>query len=579
MERTRNGPLLTVLLLMIAAVLATSRVAEPRLTAGIGVRQPLPRQVGRWIGHELLYCSNEDCAEAFGADTFADAGAQVCPVCGSALDGMAPLERRLLPAGTDVLRSIYRAPDGSAFFVSVVIAGRDRLGLHRPENCLPGQGLSIRGSRILETPLADGAPPLRTRLLSVRRRIGGSDAAVFSHFAYWYVAPGRETPSQGRLYAWMAADRLFYARMDRWAYVAVAHDIDPSREDVSLDGLHEFLASLHPLIVAGSQAASVTSRVLWVMGTEATVVLPGRAADRLDAAVGIAQAVLSDAEQRMSLFRDNSELAAINRHAGMMPVKVSTLTFSTLALAHAMARQSDGAFDPTVAPLVRLWGFGGKALTELPDPARRIETLGRVGYRGLHLDAESKTAFLEREGMALDLGGVAKGTAVDAAAAALTAAGYDDFLVNLGGNLRCAGAPDGALSWRVGVRHPFDQSRILGVVQLQSPGSVATSGNYERYVVIEGERYTHVIDPRTGNPVRGMAGVTVLARDAGTADAMSTALFVTGIERAADILDGNGDLEALLVPDRMPLEIWVTPGFADRFEPLPEYRAAIRELL
>lgn len=249
MEATPTRPLMIILGLMLATSLAASRVGEPYLVQETGVMRPLPRRVARWTGHALLYCANPDCAEAYGSDEFDEGVEPACPLCGSELDSMAPVERRLLPAGTEVLRSLYRTPGGaSSFFVSVVTGGRDRLSLHRPENCLPGQGLAIRGSRLLETPLEDGRT-LRTRLLDVRRRIGGSDTAVTSHFTYWYVAPGRETPSQWRLYGWIAADRLLYGRMDRWSYIAIAHDYEPSRERESLAELREFIAALRPLVV------------------------------------------------------------------------------------------------------------------------------------------------------------------------------------------------------------------------------------------------------------------------------------------------------------------------------------------
>ncbi len=248
MEKKRFGPLLTVLVLMLIAAAANSRVGDPQLTSHAGVRRQLPGSVGEFTGRQLFYCSNASCAEAYGADDFDDAPSAKCPLCDSELDTMAPVERRLLPAGTEVLRSFYRDTGNNSFFVSVVIGGRDRLSLHRPENCLPGQGLSIRSRSILQTALRNGET-LQTRLLDVRRRLGESDVDVFSHFAYWYVAPQRETHSQWQLYTWIASDRLLHARMDRWSYIAVARDFNPAQEEKSLEKLRGFLAELHPLIV------------------------------------------------------------------------------------------------------------------------------------------------------------------------------------------------------------------------------------------------------------------------------------------------------------------------------------------
>ncbi len=248
MEITRIKPLLIVLVLMIASVVAASRIGEPQLASEVGVRRSLPPRVGRLTLQAMLYCSNADCAEAFSADEFEQHAERRCPLCEAPLDTMSPIERQLLPTGTEVMRGFYRDPQGTSFFVSVVIGGRDRMSLHRPENCLPGQGLSIRDSRLLETQLEnDGI--LRTRLLDVRRQVGGSDTAVFSHFTYWYIAPERETSSQWQLYKWIAADRLFHARMDRWAYIAVAHDFHPRQEQDSLDQLRAFLTELRPLML------------------------------------------------------------------------------------------------------------------------------------------------------------------------------------------------------------------------------------------------------------------------------------------------------------------------------------------
>ena len=171
--------------------------------------------------------------------------------------------------------------------------------------------------------------------------------------------------------------------------------------------------------------------------------------------------------------------------------------------------------------------------------------------------------------MLLDLGAIAKGYAVDVAWASLKAAGHANLLIDLGGNLRAIGeAAPGRGGWRTGVRNPFDHG-LIGRFLMRDGEAVATSGNYERFVEINGIRYAHIMDPRTGSPVTGMAGTTVLAPDAMTADALSTTLFILGPAKGAALLRNHPGCEALWIPDTPDtLTVIATPGMADRLTPL-----------
>ena len=200
-----------------------------------------------------------------------------------------------------------------------------------------------------------------------------------------------------------------------------------------------------------------------------------------------------------------------------------------------------------------------------------------MGYRHVRL-GPGATAYLEKAGLQLDLGGIAKGYAVDVAYDRLVGKGVDNAMVNLGGNIRCRGLARRGTPWRVGVRDPFDRETIVGVLRLTDGLAVATSGNYERFVTIAGERYAHILDPRTGYPVKGMAGVTVVAGSALEADAMSTSLFVLGMEEGLQVLGELESCEALFVPDEQPLSIYITPGFGRYFTPLRPYAGAVKEL-
>ena len=192
----------------------------------------------------------------------------------------------------------------------------------------------------------------------------------------------------------------------------------------------------------------------------------------------------------------------------------------------------------------------------------------------------SNRVRLAQAGMRLDLGGIAKGYAVDVAYDRLRAMGRRDFLVDLGGNLRAQGesAPRRG-GWRTGVRNPFQAAGIVGMILLTNGESVATSGNYERFVEMDGHHYAHIMDPRSGRPAEGVAGVTVLAPSGLQCDGLSATLFILGPWEGQKFLTlHRPGCEALWIPDTQPLRLVATSGFARRFHPLPQYRDAVTVL-
>jgi len=327
------------------------------------------------------------------------------------------------------------------------------------------------------------------------------------------------------------------------------------------------------------------------MGTFASITLRGDDAEHLPYYQAETRRCFDALNAGLSVYLPDSELSQFNKATGMVTVTPST--YEVLQQTLYYAALSEGAFDPTVSPLIKMWGFsGGATPSNLPSTTAIAEALSRTGYHHLKLSPPAPPlplassplppapllAGFDQRGMSLDLGGIAKGFAVDAAYALLTARQPANTLINLGGNIRCHGMATPTRPWRIGVRNPFDNSQTLGALTMASGMAVATSGNYERFVTINGERYAHIIDPRTGSPVKGMAGVTVLSTNATETDAMSTALFVVGLEGAPALLAKLPGCHALLVPDRIPMEIWVSPGFRQRFTPHPEYAESVHLL-
>jgi len=304
-----------------------------------------------------------------------------------------------------------------------------------------------------------------------------------------------------------------------------------------------FLASIGLLGVLASNvlaAPSPVSRAELVMGTIGRVTIDGGADD---AAFEAVFAAFEHVDATMSLYRPASDLVRVNVHADEHAEPVDPELFACLAAARALSDLTDGAFDPTVLPLLRAWG----AYPELGYlPRGRIDA---VGWGGLLLDPEAHSVGFRRPGMGVDLGGVAKGFALDRARDALVAAGARDAILDLGGNLALVGAgpPTG---WRIGIRDPRDQEATLATLVLDGPVAVSTSGNYARDFATEGWRTpSHVYDPRTGRPVAGDLAVTVFAPDATTADALSTALLVLGVDGGVPVLARMPEVGALFVDD------------------------------
>jgi len=313
------------------------------------------------------------------------------------------------------------------------------------------------------------------------------------------------------------------------------------------------------------------------MGTFAAITVADQDCEYLDKYASTARDLMRELENSLSVFKPDSEVSRINQSAGQCPVPVSDYTREVLELTRKYVEISGGCFDPTIAPLVQLWGFNGGTVPDESLDETSVRSLLRcIGYGHLVLSGDS--AYLDTPDMQLDLGGIAKGYAVDVCYRKLMEMKAENVMINLGGNIRCHGMSRGNKPWKVGVRNPFDPHSIIGTISLTEGMAVATSGNYERFVTIGNKRYAHIIDPRTGYPVRDMAGVTVISTSAVEADAMSTALFVLSIEEGGKVLSLMPQCHALFIPDKQPLRIWVTHGFAQHFTPEPNLANHIFEL-
>jgi thiamine biosynthesis lipoprotein len=246
----------------------------------------------------------------------------------------------------------------------------------------------------------------------------------------------------------------------------------------------------------------------------------------------------------LSCYKDSSEISAINREAGIQPVKVSFETFSMMKRAESYCKKYKGVFDVTIGPLSDLWGFSEDKEIVLPDD-NEIKNLDKlVNYRDVVLNENDTTAFLKKKGMAIDLGGIAKGYAIDRGSAILKEKGITNFILNAGGDIYVSGMKDKNTLWKVGIKHPRNTNEIIAEFDLKDY-AVATSGDYERFKIINGVRYHHILDPATGYPGTLSESSTILAPTAEEADASATYVFLLGWEKILN--DKNINYPLLIV--------------------------------
>jgi thiamine biosynthesis lipoprotein len=247
----------------------------------------------------------------------------------------------------------------------------------------------------------------------------------------------------------------------------------------------------------------------------------------------------------MSVYNPDSEISRINEAAGKSAVRVSADTLKVINESLRIARLTDGALDITVAPLMELWGFGNGE-NRVPQDDELQDALPLVDYRKVLVDADSSTVSLDLPGMRIDVGGIAKGYAVDSAIRVMKKSGIRDALISAGGDIYAMGARPGKESWRIGIRHPRDTSDLLGILELKYR-AVATSGDYENFFEVGGKRYCHIMDPGTGRPVQGIMSVTILADTAAEADALATALFPLGADKGMELIESLEGVDGIIV--------------------------------
>ena len=306
---------------------------------------------------------------------------------------------------------------------------------------------------------------------------------------------------------------------------------------------------------------NICVKQFYILGTIIELKVYGGNAEK---AIDDAILKLNEIDDKMSVFKNSSEVSIINSNAGISHCVVSTDTYFVIKKAVEYSKLSEGAFDATIRPVVELWGINTDH-AKIPKTLEIKNDMKLINYKDIILNDKAKSIKLRNENQRIDLGAIAKGFAADEVKNILIRNDIKHAIIDLGGNIYALGnKPDGTL-WNIGIQDPINKSgKYVGIVCVQNK-SVVTSGNYERYFIKEGKRYHHIIDPRTGEPSEnGIISATVVSEYSIDGDALTTCVYVMGIEKGLKIIQSIDGAEAILIT--RDKKVYVTSGIRDTFK-------------
>lgn len=277
-----------------------------------------------------------------------------------------------------------------------------------------------------------------------------------------------------------------------------------------------------------------------------TIIAPDSlaAAQHIDAVI----AEVSRIENLISDWIPSSQISAVNSNAGIRPVKVDPEVFELTRRAIQISEMTNGAFDISFGAMEKVWRFDG-TMTETPSAELVRKSVEKVGFKNIILDSAQSSIFLKLSGMKIGFGSIGKGYAADRGRMIMQQAGVTAGIVNASGDMSTWGKQLDGTDWNIGITNPFKTDQLISVVSLRQ-GSVTTSGSYEKYLVINGKRYAHIINPATGYPATGLCSVTVFGPDAEMANGLSTAIMVLGKEAGMELISRHPKFSCIMVTDK-----------------------------
>ena len=253
-------------------------------------------------------------------------------------------------------------------------------------------------------------------------------------------------------------------------------------------------------------------------------------------------------ENQISDWIPTTQISLVNKNAGIQAVKVDSEVFDLVARAIKISELTDGAFDISYASMDKIWKFDG-SMKAMPSDDAIKKSVAKIGYKNIILNKQDQSIFLKIEGMKLGLGGIGQGYIADKVKDKLLANGCLSGIVNVSGDIHAWGKQSNQKPWTVGIVNPMNKNKVFATFPLEN-SSVETSGNYEKYVIFNGIRYSHIIDPRSGFPAQGVVSVSVFAKQTEIADALATGIFVLGVEVGLNLVNQLKGIECIIVDDK-----------------------------
>ena len=309
------------------------------------------------------------------------------------------------------------------------------------------------------------------------------------------------------------------------------------------------------IFVTGKYERPEIVRSSYALGTIINLKAFGNKAEK---AIDEAIKRLNTIDDKMSAFKEDSEISRITSKAGVNSETVSKDTYFVVKKAVEYSKILEGTFDPTIRPLVKLWNIGTKEEI-IPEQAQIEEKLKLVNYKDVILDENEHSIMLKHKKQALDVGGIAKGFAADEVRDILYKHNVKSALIDLGGNIFALGSKDDGTPWKVGIQNPFKpRGEFIGILSVKNK-SVVTSGNYERYFMKDGERFHHIIDPKTGYPSQSkIISATIISDNSIDGDGLSTGVYIIGINKAMKIIEAIDGIDAIFITEDK--KVYTTSG-------------------
>ncbi|MFD0932882.1 FAD:protein FMN transferase [Psychroflexus salinarum] len=299
------------------------------------------------------------------------------------------------------------------------------------------------------------------------------------------------------------------------------------------------------LIGISVQSQSIFKRDLGLMGSKFDITVVANSKEEANTYIDEAVEEIQRIENLISSWKFTSQTSKINRNAGLKPVKVDCELFQLIQRSINISKITDGAFDISFAAIYKIWNFNGEDI-EIPDQDKISASVEAIGYEHIVLNEVNSTVFLSKKDMKIGFGAIGKGYAADKAKQLLIDNGVVSGIINASGDMNTWGVQPNGKPWKVAITNPMDKSKSYGLFDLENR-AVVTSGNYEKFTLIDGERYSHIIDPRTGMPTKGILSVTVFAPKAELADALATSVFVMGTDIGLHIINQIPEVETIIV--------------------------------